>query len=535
MSDFMLGTCVSGLIETARLRRAHGANNSWTPGKKLKLLIAGYNGARNTGEEVRVEEMVRQFRRVLGEGNVQLSVLTLNPKFSEGYYGDATQVHLPFIFPPFLYREVPRYDGVVASCGSMLSSKFSNVHCIMMIEALAIASAQRKLSIAYGGEAGGMDPILARMCRRYCARTSIIVRNEESRAALQKLGISSHVGADTAWTFEPLSADFGHKTLRSAGWDGTQTILAVCPNNPFWWPVKPSLLKATAWAVTNAYRDSHYKSIYFHRSGTKVKEAYGRYVAALAGAMEVFRKERGVFSILAGLYDARQFLLCGYFVQLRVSFSKLKFTRRASNAAIPMNPSIPTSVFFPGRAARSTLPSMSVEPKRRCGTVASLERTTRLILTPVISRPYRTGTRFFSRPSSYKRTPCIPVSTTTAIGCSSISASTRKHAGSDFIGTPGTGGRLSTEPKVTTFLRKSTLKLVRRSMSSPMTASTRVEKLRKYPKSATITAASDAVVAPTLRLGATAHSTGTVSSMLSTFPGRVASCNFFATSRLITL
>lgn len=301
MSDLILEAWVTGLIEAAKVRGAVGASDTWTPGKKLKLLIAGYNGARNTGEEVRVEEIVRQFRRVLGKENTELSVLTLNPKFSQEYYGDAAQIHLPFIFPPFLYREVPGYDGVVTTCGAMFMSKFSSVPSIMMIEALGIASAQGKLSVAYGGEAGDMDPILARMCRRYCTQTSMIVRNEESRAVLQKLGIASQVGADTAWTFEPLSADFGEKTLRSAGWDGRQPVLATCPNNPFWWPVRASLLKATARALTNAYEDSHYQSIYFHKSGAEVKAAYERYVAALGSAIEAFCKERGVFPILVAM------------------------------------------------------------------------------------------------------------------------------------------------------------------------------------------------------------------------------------------
>jgi hypothetical protein len=187
MSDLILEAWVCGLVEIAKLRGTPKAHDSWTPGKQLKLLIAGYNGARNTGEEVRVEEIVRQFREVLGADNLQLSVLTLNPDFSREYYGDAAQVHLPFIFPPFLYRLVPRYDGVVSSCGAMFMSKFSNVPSIMMIEALGIASAQGKLSVAYGGEAGAMDPMLASMCRRYCGRTSMIIRNEESRSALQKL------------------------------------------------------------------------------------------------------------------------------------------------------------------------------------------------------------------------------------------------------------------------------------------------------------------------------------------------------------
>jgi polysaccharide pyruvyl transferase WcaK-like protein len=300
-SDMILEAWASGLIEIARLRGTPKPQDSWAPGKKLRLLIAGYNGARNTGEETRVEEIVRQLRRILGEQNVSLAVLTLNPEFSRGYYGGAVQVRLPFVFPPFLYREVGRYDGVVASCGAMFMSKFSSVPSIMMIEALGIAAAQEKLSIAYGGEAGKMDRLLAEMCRRYCTQTSMMVRNDESRATLQELGIPSEVGADTAWTFEPLGAEFGEKMLRLAGWDGVQPVLATCPNNPFWWPVRPSLLKAGVHAVTHAYAESHYQSIYFHESGAKARQAYQHYVAALAGAIEVFRKKRRVFPILIGM------------------------------------------------------------------------------------------------------------------------------------------------------------------------------------------------------------------------------------------
>jgi hypothetical protein len=40
----------------------------------LKLLFAGYNGNRNTGADVRVEEMIRQVRRVLGDEHLDLSV-----------------------------------------------------------------------------------------------------------------------------------------------------------------------------------------------------------------------------------------------------------------------------------------------------------------------------------------------------------------------------------------------------------------------------------------------------------------------------
>ena len=134
---------------------------AWKPGNKLKLLFAGYNGTRNTGSDVRVEEMIRQVRRILGDQNLALSVMSQNFDLTRGYFGDARQVHLPDVFPPFLHREVSANDGVVACEGSMFKSKFANALTTMMIGALGIAAAQNKLSIAYGAEAGEMDPMLA--------------------------------------------------------------------------------------------------------------------------------------------------------------------------------------------------------------------------------------------------------------------------------------------------------------------------------------------------------------------------------------
>src|SRR5690349_21930620 len=103
-----------------------GLGERWTPGEKLKLLFAGYNGTRNTGSDVRVQEMLRQVRHILGADNVSLSVMTQSFDRSRGYFEQTNQVYLPDIFPPFLYREVPRHHGVVACEGSMFKSKFAN-------------------------------------------------------------------------------------------------------------------------------------------------------------------------------------------------------------------------------------------------------------------------------------------------------------------------------------------------------------------------------------------------------------------------
>ncbi len=230
MTDLLLESWVSGLIELNKFEWMLGAGHAWQPGTKLKLLFAGYNGTRNTGSDVRVEEMIRQVRRILGDENLALSVMSQNFDLTRGYFGDARQVHLPDVFPPFLHKVVRQNDGVVACEGSMFKSKFANALTTMMIGALGIASAQNKLSIAYGAEAGAMDPLLQKMTRRYCRDSLIITRNVESQAVLGKLGVPTELGTDTAWTFEPLGPEYGRKALRDAGWDGTTPVLADLPD-----------------------------------------------------------------------------------------------------------------------------------------------------------------------------------------------------------------------------------------------------------------------------------------------------------------
>ena len=206
MMDLVLEAWVSSSIEAAKLGWMMGKGKPWQPGEKLKLLFAGYNGTRNMGSDVRVAEMLRQIRHILGAENADFSVMTQNFKFTDGYFEGTRQVHLPDIFPPFLSDEVPKHHGVVACEGSMFKSKFANALTTMMIGSLGIAAAQNKLSVGYGAEAGHMDPLIAKMCARYCQNSLVITRNEESRTVLRELGVPTELGTDTAWTFEPAPA-----------------------------------------------------------------------------------------------------------------------------------------------------------------------------------------------------------------------------------------------------------------------------------------------------------------------------------------
>jgi len=307
MMDFLLEAWVSTIVESAKVGWMLGKGKRWQPGEKLKLLFAGYNGTRNTGSDARVEEMLRQVRHVLGAKNVEFSVMSQNFKMSSGYFADTRQVHLPDIFPPFLANEVPKHDGVIACEGSMFKSKFANALTTMMIGSLGIAAAQNKLSVGYGAEAGHMDPMIAKMCSRFCHNSLVITRNDESRTILRDLGVPTELGTDTAWTFEPHPAEYGQKALRAVGWDGKTPILVVCPINPFEWPVKASVAKFAAHGLAGAYKESHYRSVYFHNSGPAAERAYAHYLDSITNAVASFRQRQSVFVIMVATerLDAR--------------------------------------------------------------------------------------------------------------------------------------------------------------------------------------------------------------------------------------
>src|SRR6202163_75226 len=278
-----------------------GLRRRWETGEKLRLLFAGYNGTRNTGSDVRVQEMLRQIRHVLGARNVDFSVMSQDFNRSAGYFDGTRQVYLPDVFPPFLFREVKQNHGVIACEGSMFKSKFANALTTMMIGSLGLASAENKLSLAYGGEAGHMDPLIQNMCERYVHDSLVITRNVESQTLLRRLGIPTELGTDTAWTFDPNPPEYARKALRGAGWGEKTPILVLCPIHPFVWPVKASIAKYLARVTTGAYKESQYRTVYFHESGREVDRKFQNYVSGITNATKAFLQRHQVFPILVAM------------------------------------------------------------------------------------------------------------------------------------------------------------------------------------------------------------------------------------------
>lgn len=300
--DRVLMEVMNGFIEATAVKRALDVGQeTWAPGKSLKLLLAGYVGTRNTGADVRVEEMIRQFRHVIGDDELELTIMTIDEKRTAGYFRAVRQVTLPVVFPKFLFDECPKHHGVVACEGSMFKSKFASALSTMMAGALGMAAAEHKLALGYGAEAGAMSPALRDFVKRHCASALVQCRNEPSRDVLGRLAIRTTSGTDTAWTFEPAPRSEGAALLRERGWDGEKKILVVCPINPFWWPVKPDLGKAAARSLVGQFKREHYRSIYFHHTSPEADEKYHRYIDSLAFAVRQFCRDRDVFPIMVGM------------------------------------------------------------------------------------------------------------------------------------------------------------------------------------------------------------------------------------------
>ncbi|MEY4513289.1 MAG: hypothetical protein RLZZ450_5411, partial [Pseudomonadota bacterium] len=185
--DRALQMVVDGLIEAAGARYALDQSPAkYRPGAPLKLFFAGYGGTRNTGADVRVEEMIRQVRHVLGDDELELTISTVDPALTAGYFRVTKQVEIPMVFPKFLFDECPKHHGVIACEGSMFKSKFASALTTYMAGALGMANAEGKVSVGYGAEAGEMAPSLRRFVEKHCKNSFVMCRNEPSRGVIDQ-------------------------------------------------------------------------------------------------------------------------------------------------------------------------------------------------------------------------------------------------------------------------------------------------------------------------------------------------------------
>ncbi len=269
---------------------------------KLHILLVGYNGVRNTGSDVRVAETVRQIRERLDKDRVEISIMALDEENIRCYF-DADIHFIPFntIFFVNLFQACCANQAVILCEGSTLKSKFANALTLYSCEAAGIMKAQHKPCIAYGSEVDEMDGFLERTVKRLCTDTYFIARTPNSLKRLQDLGLKGHLGTDTAWKFDSTSdTSWAREQLRQSGWDGTSPLLGIAPINPFWWPVKPSLIKWFRAKITGNHA-LQFQLWYFFSWSKHRKQQFETYLNAIAAAVNKFVENHSCHVVLFGM------------------------------------------------------------------------------------------------------------------------------------------------------------------------------------------------------------------------------------------
>ena len=305
--DRLLGWLIAIIVAFSRLtkklaRWGIGTYEEWEPGGQLKILLVGYNGARNTGADVRVAAIAKQVKALFGADQVRLSALTLDPETLKGYFDDDVNViTLSSVFPFQLYRICSQHHAAILCEGSTLKSTFANALTLFQCEAAGIMGAQGKPCIAYGSEVGQMDPFLVRAAKRMCKDTYFIARTARSLQALRELGLRGHRGTDAAWSYDraiaPREAD---ALLRQQGWDGKRPLLGIAVINPFCWPVRPSLPKWIRVGITGNHQGQYDKWFFFSDSPAR-REAYRRYLDQVAAGVRTFLDAHDFFPVIIGM------------------------------------------------------------------------------------------------------------------------------------------------------------------------------------------------------------------------------------------
>lgn len=306
--DLVTELLTAGLIESAKypnLLKKIGLIdelNQWKSNERLKILLIGYNGALNTGADVRVEAMVRQFYHILGKENIEIGILSLNPENSKVYFGKETElIYLDSVFFKDVLRSCSKYHMAVLSEGSCFKSKFANALTTFFVAACGVMKSQGKPVIGYGSEAGEMDFFLKKLVRHYCNETFIISRTEPSLKSVRELGLDGSEGTDTAWIFKGLSSEFADSLLKKMGWDGKKPLLGLSVINPFHWPVRPNLFKFIQMKLFKTHQEENYDKWYFFTKSEERTRLYENYLDAIANSVIHLHQTHNIFPVMIGM------------------------------------------------------------------------------------------------------------------------------------------------------------------------------------------------------------------------------------------
>lgn len=192
-----------------------GEKNKWR--QMGKILISGYYGFNNIGDESILQAVVSNLREKIPE--VEITVLSQHPESTAEKY-QVLSVDRKSFFG--VIKAIKKCDLLVSGGGSLLQDVTSKKSIIYYLMIMWITKLMRKEFFIYSQ---GIGPINSNLNRKLTASTlkkasGIVVRDQTSKELLVEIGIDEVdivITADPVLGIEPAPLELGQEILRKEG------------------------------------------------------------------------------------------------------------------------------------------------------------------------------------------------------------------------------------------------------------------------------------------------------------------------------
>ncbi|MGZ7049179.1 MAG: polysaccharide pyruvyl transferase family protein [Methanobacterium sp.] len=205
-----------------------------------KVLLAGYNGANNTGSEARLLSIIDDVRSILGP-EVLITVPTLNEVNLRRYLKEDEFLKIAPIASIFFFdirKLVKEHDIVILVEGSCYMDTWTSALLWAFLWVTRCAYNFKKPSLAYAVDVGHLSSFNRRLVKREASKTDLILtRTELAAEELKKIGVTApiDVTADCAFTFKTEKKD--ENVLKDNWPEFDSDVVGLAPIDFYLWPV----------------------------------------------------------------------------------------------------------------------------------------------------------------------------------------------------------------------------------------------------------------------------------------------------------
>lgn len=226
-------------IRMPAVARSREASTITRRGKPLRCLVVGYNGAGNTGSDIRLLTAIDDIREALGP-QTQITVTSINAQRTAAMLprgGDievAEVAFTPHRFMPAIWKLTRNHDVTFLVEGSTFKQNWSPWLLHAYLWAAEYARWNGNHAVAYAVDVGELQSFHAFWTRRIVERMSLTVtRTELARQRLLDMGVRTPVLAttDTAFRFQ----------RRPEPHSRTRPIVGFAPIEFYQWPIRVKL------------------------------------------------------------------------------------------------------------------------------------------------------------------------------------------------------------------------------------------------------------------------------------------------------